>query len=74
MIFSCRYRGVKSFRTTKWDAKENLPADYGRIYQFPHFRSMVKQIQSEQEENQIRDDHAQVKSKNHFLFHFLFSF
>ncbi|KAH3882716.1 pre-rRNA-processing protein TSR1 homolog [Dreissena polymorpha] len=39
-----KYRGLKSFRTSPWDSKENLPQDYARIYQFANFRRMAKKI------------------------------
>ncbi|XP_033744471.1 pre-rRNA-processing protein TSR1 homolog isoform X2 [Pecten maximus] len=39
-----RYRGLKSFRTTLWDPKENLPLDYARIFQFGNFKKTKKKV------------------------------
>nr|CAB3267310.1 pre-rRNA-processing protein TSR1 homolog [Phallusia mammillata] len=47
-----RYRGLKSFRTSPWDPKENLPSEYARIFQFQSFENMKKRIKKmETEEN-----------------------
>jgi len=33
-----KYRGLKSFKSTYWDPKENLPITYSKIFQFENFK------------------------------------
>lgn len=42
-----KYRGLKSLRTSPWDAKENLPLDYARIFQFQNFKRTEKKVRKE---------------------------
>ena len=39
-----RYRGLKSFRSSEWDPKESLPADYSTIYQFQDFLQLQRRV------------------------------
>ena len=37
-----RYRALQSFRSSPWHAKENLPRDYARIFQFANFSGVQR--------------------------------
>lgn len=39
-----RYRGLKSFRTSEWDPKEQLPRDYASLFQFRNLKSTRKRV------------------------------
>ena len=45
-----RYRSLKSFRKSYWDAKENLPDTYASIYSFRSFRATQRDVYADMKE------------------------
>ncbi|KAF8588003.1 ribosome biogenesis protein tsr1 [Ramaria rubella] len=45
-----RFRGLRSFRTSPWDPYENLPKDYGKIFQFEDYRRTERAVRRRAEE------------------------
>ncbi|XP_013201160.2 pre-rRNA-processing protein TSR1 homolog [Amyelois transitella] len=48
-----RYRGLESFRTSPWDPKENLPADFARIFQFENYERTRRRVFKENEDSLV---------------------
>ena len=61
-----RYRGLKSWRSSPWHPKENLPAEYGRIFHFDHWPSFQKHALREQADA-ARDHPASVASHGTYV-------
>ncbi|SDA08058.1 BZ3501_MvSof-1269-A2-R1_Chr8-1g09495 [Microbotryum saponariae] len=40
-----RYRGLKSFRTSKWDPYEELPVEYSRCFMFEDFKRIARKME-----------------------------
>ena len=45
-----RYRGLKSYRTSTWHPKENLPVEYGKVFHFEQWAALQKHALRQQAE------------------------
>ncbi|XP_063361365.1 pre-rRNA-processing protein TSR1 homolog [Cydia amplana] len=48
-----RYRGLESFRSSPWDPKENLPADFARIFQFENYERTRRRVYKEKQDSLV---------------------
>ncbi|KAK2724579.1 pre-rRNA-processing protein TSR1 homolog [Artemia franciscana] len=59
-----KYRGLASFKDSPWNAKEDLPFDYGRIYQFENFNRTRKRIYKLQREGVKPGSYVTIRVKD----------
>ena len=59
-----KYRGLKSFRSSPWDPKENLPSEYSRIFQFQNFMKSKKKVMQDSLANISPNDYITLTLKN----------
>eukprot|EP00172_Hildenbrandia_rubra_P001286 Plantae.Rhodophyta-Hildenbrandia_rubra.ctg18322.p1 GENE.Plantae.Rhodophyta-Hildenbrandia_rubra.ctg18322~~Plantae.Rhodophyta-Hildenbrandia_rubra.ctg18322.p1 ORF type:complete len:768 (-),score=162.52 Plantae.Rhodophyta-Hildenbrandia_rubra.ctg18322:3210-5345(-) len=63
-----QYRGLKSMRSSPWDPKENLPDDYGRLYQFKDLVATRKRVLAQVDEEEAKGAKDMVKAGQFITF------
>lgn len=59
-----RYRNLQSFRTSPWHPKENLPAEYSRIFQFENFGMTQRGVLSQLSEVRAMQDGQRLEKRS----------
>lgn len=55
---------MKSFRTSPWDPKENLPQHYARIFQFMNFNKTKKRVMHEEVDDILSGQYVTLHIKD----------
>ncbi|KAK8811363.1 hypothetical protein WA158_003097 [Blastocystis sp. Blastoise] len=56
-----KYRGLQSFRSSPWDANENLPVDYATLFKLENYNVMEKHVLEQYEERKNKVDIGQFE-------------